>query len=67
MNVCSNSNLTLSSMPLSIRSRLACSWLPPRLSSQLADHFTCIGLPLIRLCGLATGKVSVAGELINVS
>ena len=58
MKVCSNSNFTLSSMPLSITSRLACSRLPPRLSSQLADHFTCIGLPLIRLCGCATGNVS---------
>ena len=57
MKVCSNSNFTLSSMPLSIGSLAACSMLPPRSSSQLADHSTFICLPLMSDLGRATGKV----------
>jgi len=45
MKVWSNSNFTLSSMPLSIGSFTACSMLPPRSSSQFADHETFIALP----------------------
>ena len=54
-------------MPLSMTSRLAFSWLPPRLSSQLADQLTFIGLPEISEIGRATGKCCCAGALISVS
>jgi hypothetical protein len=54
-------------MPLSITSRAACSWEPPRSSSQFADHSMFMSLPLISDLGRATGNVSVAGELVNVS
>ena len=67
MKVCSNSSVTLSSMPRSITSWAACSCEPPRSSSQLADHSTFMSLPVSRLLGRATGNVSVCGELSSVS
>ncbi|OPZ55077.1 MAG: hypothetical protein BWY91_01275 [bacterium ADurb.BinA028] len=67
MNVFSNSNWTLSSMPLSIGSLTACRREPPRSSSQLADHETFIGLPVMSEKGRATGKFFWAGALSTVS
>jgi hypothetical protein len=67
MKVFSNSNFTLSSMPLSIGSLVACSREPPRSSSQFADHETLIGLPLMIEYGRATGKFFCAGALSSVS
>ena len=67
MKVCSNSSFTLSVMFLSMTSRLAFSWLPPRLSSQLADQLTFIGLPEMSEIGRATGKCFCAGAFSSVS
>jgi len=67
MKVFSNSNFTLSSMPLSIGSLGAYSCAPPRSSSQLADHLTFIVLPVISECGCATGKFFCRGALSRVS
>ncbi len=67
MNVFSNSRRTESSIPLSISSLAACSWEPPRSSSQLADQETLIGFPEMSECGRATGKCFCAGALSSVS
>ena len=67
MNVCSNSKVTLSSMPRSMTSLAACSREPPRSSSQLALQEMLIGLPEISECGRATGKFFCAGALSSVS
>ena len=67
MKVFSNSNFTLSSMPLSIGSSLPVRYVPPRSSSQLAPHSGFIGLPVSIECGRATGKFFCAGALIRFS
>ncbi len=67
MKVCSNSNFTLSSMPLSIGSLGPYSREPPRSSSQFADQPMFIGLPEMSECGRATGKFAWLGALSSVS
>ena len=67
MNVCSNSNFTLSAMFFSIGSSLAVAVDPPRSSSQLADHSTFMFLPEISDCGRATGVCSWAGASVRVA
>ena len=56
MKVCSNSNFTLSSMPLSIGSLCPYSTMPPRSSSQFGPHFGVIFSPVISEWAVATGK-----------
>ena len=67
MKVCSNSNFTLSAMPLSSTSLGPWSGEPPRSSSQLADQVIFMSLPLISDFGRATGVCSWAGALVSVS
>ncbi len=70
MNVCSNSNLILSSDSRRIRwtigSRCPISEAPARLSSQLADQVTLVSSPVISDLGRATGKSSPSGALVRV-
>ena len=66
MNVCSNSNFTLSAIFASIGSRWAVSVEPPRSSSQLADHSIFMSWPLISDFGRATGVCSWAGASVRV-
>ncbi len=67
MNVCSNSNFTLSAICLSIGSLCPCSGAPPRSSSQLADQRIFMFLPLISERGRATGTCSCNGALVRFS
>src|SRR5665647_3591147 len=58
MNVCSNSNFTLSAMFLSITSLCPWSTEPPRSSSQFALQAMLMFLPEISDLGRATGVAS---------
>ena len=67
MNVCSNSNFTLSAMPASRTSLSPWSGEPPRSSSQLADQEIFMSWPEISDFGRATGVCSLSGALVSVS
>ena len=67
MNVCSNSNFTLSAIFLSIGSCFAVAAEPPRLSSQFADHSIFMSLPESSDFGRATGVCSCAGASVSVA
>ena len=67
MKVCSSSSFTCWLTFARIGSPARISVLPPRLSSQLADHSTFIGSPVIRLRGGATGICSPSGALVRFS
>jgi hypothetical protein len=67
MNVCSNSNLTLSAISLSRTSLSPWSVDPPRSSSQLALQLTFMSCPLISDFGRATGVCSCNGALMRLS
>ena len=67
MKLSSSSSLICVLILARIGSPARISGLPPRSSSQFADHSTFIGLPLIRLRGGATGKFSPSGALVRFS
>ena len=67
MNVCSNSNFTLSAMFFSRGSLLPWEIEPPRSSSQFADHEIFMSSPVSSDLGRATGVCSCAGALVSVA
>ncbi len=67
MNVCSNSSLTLSDTCLSTGSLRVSSGPPPRSSSQFADHWIFMFLPLMSDFGRATGVCCWGGAVVSVS
>ncbi len=67
MNVCSNSNFTLSAMFFSIGSCCCVAAEPPRSSSQFEDQEIFMSLPVISDFGRATGVCSWAGASVSVA
>ena len=71
MKVCSNWNLIASSDSRrtfsTMGSRCPSSVVPPRSSSQFADHVIFVSSPVMSDFGRATGKSSPSGASMSVS
>ena len=67
MNACSSSAVTLSLICFRTGSSCIVSIEPPRLSSQFADQWICMALPVSSDMGRATGVCSPCGADSRVS